>query len=206
MVFTAIQAWITNKTVNALVKSERAFLLSNITSDSASDAIKPGLRYPNSPTMGHQGDVIVKYDIKNYGRTPAVIRSISHKLICCARLPCSPDYPPPDKSLVEHAIAADAAVAAPECRLEPPLNMQNAIDVAGGNSMLWFYGIVRYDDAFGSPHEYRFLYRYGEGGLRQALYQALQPKHLRQEAPAPQLSALSTSDLNRGCVCHAARD
>ena len=33
--------------------------------------------------------------------------------------------------------------------------------------MLWFYGIVRYDDAFGSPHEYRFLYRYGGGSLRQ---------------------------------------
>jgi hypothetical protein len=77
-----------------------------------------------------------------------------------------PDYPSPDNGLVEQVIAADSAVAAPECRLDAPLNMQDAIDIAGCKSTLWFFGTLKYDDAFGTPHEHRFLSRFSEGRLR----------------------------------------
>jgi hypothetical protein len=50
------------------------------------------------------------------------------------------------------------------------LTVEAAASIRTGDSFLWLYGHVVYDDAFGREREHRFLYRYRIGPGFQPYY------------------------------------
>jgi hypothetical protein len=107
--------------------------------------------------------VYVQYAFKNYGRTPAILKEISHELRLWNRLPEELRYSPIPAMPKELAVVAGASTEALQCTLMVPLTVEAATSIRTGDSFLWLYGHVVYEDAFGRQREHRFLYRYRIG-------------------------------------------
>jgi len=116
--------------------------------------------------------VYVQYVLKNYGRTPAVLKEISHDLQRWTSLPEKLHYLPIPAMPKEPAIVAGASSEPLQCTLAVPLTVEAATSIRTGDSFLWLYGRVLYEDAFGREREHRFLYRYRIGpGFQPYYYQ-----------------------------------
>jgi len=107
--------------------------------------------------------VYVQYAFKNYGRTPAILKEISHELRLWNRLPEELRYSAIPAMPKELAVVAGASTEALQCTLMIPLTVEAATSIRTGDSFLWLYGHVLYEDAFGREREHRFLYRYRIG-------------------------------------------
>jgi hypothetical protein len=114
--------------------------------------------------------VYVQYVLKNYGRTPAVLKEISHDLQRWMSLPEKLHYLPIPAMPKELAIVAGASSEPLQCTLTVPLTVEAATSIRTGDSFLWLYGRVLYEDAFGREREHRFLYRYRIGPGFQPYY------------------------------------
>jgi len=114
--------------------------------------------------------VYVQYVLKNYGRTPAVLKEISHDLQRWTSLPEKLHYLPIPAMPKELAIVAGASSEPLQCTLVVPLTVEAATSIRTGDSFLWLYGRILYEDAFGREREHRFLYRYRIGPGFQPYY------------------------------------
>jgi len=101
--------------------------------------------------------------LKNYGKTPAVLKEISHDLQHWSNPPDELRYLPIRTMPKERAVVAGASSEPLQCILVAPLTEASAATIRTGDSFLWLYGRVVYDDAFGREREHRFLYRYRMG-------------------------------------------
>jgi hypothetical protein len=109
------------------------------------------------------------YHFKNIGRTVAIIREISDQLITASDFPASPSYlrrnpPLPEVPIVEPQ--KDSSLFT--CTMKGRFTVGDAVKFQKEKIDFWFYGHVRFDDAFQRRHrlDYRFRYHRGYGGFR----------------------------------------
>lgn len=153
------------RSADALVVAEQAQLLAVFGATNAAHVLTElGAHDPSTPEVPtHKERVYVQYVLKNYGRTPAVLKEISHDLRQWARLPDERKYFSIPAMPKEVAIVAGASSETLQCNLAVPLTVEAAASIRTGDSFLWLYGHVVYDDAFGREREHRFLFRYRIG-------------------------------------------
>lgn len=157
------QGYQLRRSVDVLSQAERAQVFVVVGEHNLPDAVKVFTRYPNSPTMHVgplQSEISVSYTFKNYGKTPALLREISSRLVYFKKLPAYPYYIASDAILKEYMLAPNDTIVLPHCRLED-MTKEDASTVVHAYSYIWFYGRVIYDYNFGKRHEHRFLWRYG---------------------------------------------
>ena len=107
--------------------------------------------------------IIISFTCKNYGKTIALIKEISHELTHRKELPTHVRYVPIPNLPKERTLVAGATSEAIVCSMPAPLSGSEAISIRAGESFLWLWGRVVYDDAFGREHEHRFVCRYRVG-------------------------------------------
>jgi hypothetical protein len=107
--------------------------------------------------------IIVSFTVKNYGKTIALIKEISHELTHRKELPSHVRYAPIPNLPKERTLVAGATTEAIVCSMPAPLSASEAMSIRAGDSFLWLWGRVVYDDAFGREHEHRFVTRYRVG-------------------------------------------
>ncbi len=110
-----------------------------------------------------QDRVIVSFVCKNYGKTPALIKAISREMQHRKELPSHLRYTPIPNLPKERTVVAGAMSEPILCGLIAPVTAGEASSIRAGESFLWLWGHVVYDDAFGREHEHRFLTRYRVG-------------------------------------------
>jgi len=114
----------------------------------------------NEPTI-RGGMLQVRYSIKNYGRTPAFIKEITAELDHLSRPPEAIRYLPTHIYVPhEHFLSGDKSTPLTDCCLLGGIDLAAAQSIKGGQSYIFFYGHVVYDDIFGAEHEHRFFWGY----------------------------------------------
>ena len=153
------------RSADALVVAEQAQLLTVFGISNVAHVLTELSAYvPATPDATPPKErVYVQYALKNYGRTPAVLKEISHEIRHLERLPDELKYVPIPAMPKELAIVAGASTENLQVNLAVPLTVEAAASIRTGDSYLWLYGRVVYDDAFGREREHRFLYRYRIG-------------------------------------------
>ena len=113
---------------------------------------------------GRSGErIFVKFVCKNYGKSAAILREISHDLQHWGSLPTHLRYSPTPNMPKERALVGGGSSEPIECTMALPLTAAAATGIRAGESFLWAFGRVLYDDAFGREREHRFLCRYRVG-------------------------------------------
>jgi hypothetical protein len=162
---TAAAADAARRSADALVVAEQAQLLAVFGASNIAHVLTElGAREPSSDEATTPKErVFVQYVLKNYGRTPAVLKEISHELQHWRSLPEELKYFPIPAMPKEVAVVAGASSESLQCTLAVPLTVEAATSIRRSDSYLWFYGRVVYEDAFAREREHRFLYRYRIG-------------------------------------------
>jgi hypothetical protein len=113
----------------------------------------------------------VHYRYENHGNTPAVIRAASVEFAHLTLLPSDLRYrdTPVDDEIVIRGGEANPRDKAETRYLTTPLTQEDVIRLSNGDSFLWFYGHIAYDDIFGKDHETAFCWYYD--GLAKSFYQ-----------------------------------
>ena len=153
----------------AVIDSEQAYIFVNI-ERSNMELFQQAATYEGSHDIsaGNMGAVEIIFSIKNYGKTPAFFKELSHQIVIGPNFPAEPSYEfarPMPVSLVLGAGETSQKIAV---SAESVLTVAVAKSVYASESSLWFYGFVSYDDAFGFGQEFRYIWHYNgqSGGLR----------------------------------------
>jgi hypothetical protein len=153
------------KSADAAVATERARFYVVIQKHNFEDFLKRAGMYPNSPTMPFSFDPMIEFTFKNYGKTPGIIREISHGLTASPEPP-DPVYMVSKYLFTEYMIAAGEMTETQKFDSTPMFqNIQNALPLLHGQAHFWFYGRFDYEDVFGNPQVHRFYMRYVKIGL-----------------------------------------
>jgi hypothetical protein len=162
---TNVAADAARRSADALMAAERAQLLS-IVEVSNIPHILSELGRSDRPQAGGTATSekpVVQYVFKNYGKTPAILKDISHELRHWKQPPDELRYIPLSTPPKERAVIAGGSTEPLQCALVVPLGAEAAATIRAGDSFFWLFGRVVYDDAFGKEREHRFLYRYRTG-------------------------------------------
>lgn len=108
----------------------------------------------------------VSYHFANYGKSPAVIKEISHELAHLEALPAIPSYVPINDRLLDRTVRPGGSTEVRYCGQAHVLRVSEAKSIASGQSALWFIGRVIYSDIFGRDHVHAFLWQYSGNGFR----------------------------------------
>jgi hypothetical protein len=102
-------------------------------------------------------DLTVTYVFKNYGKTPAIIKEISHHVIIAGKLPDEPAYVQIDPMPNELVIPADAESEVIKCRMKRVFYAAEASALLKNRASIYFFGRIVYDDVAGNTHDRRHL-------------------------------------------------
>jgi hypothetical protein len=162
---TNVAADAARRSADALVAAERAQLLSIVEVSNIPHILSEFGRSdrPESAAAATSEKPVVQYVLKNYGKTPAILKDISHELRHWKQPPDELRYVPLSTPPKERAVMAGGSTEPLQCALVVPLSADAAATIRGGDSFFWLSGRVVYDDAFGKEREHRFLYRYRTG-------------------------------------------
>jgi hypothetical protein len=151
----------------AALRAEQAHVYPIIEDESIVQMVKLWGRSGNSPdsTKDEIQGMGVSYRLKNYGKTPAIIRIAGHELVHAFR-------PPEDESKIVAFLEVDKILGPEEstetmvCSLHPqhPFSVADAMSVLRGKTTIWFHGFVTYDDLFGFERHLEFTWWY-DGSL-----------------------------------------
>ena len=150
----------------AVIETERARIFVHIGTDNAFMVLRAAnieAAVADEPdTFKMSNSVFVEYRLKNYGRTPAIIKEISHQLICAPKLEKMRRYTPILPLPIDHILGGDQKTPQNRlsCRLDRALTIGDAKQIQRLDSALWFYGYVSYDDTFGWGRELRYVFHY----------------------------------------------
>jgi len=151
------------RSADALVAAEQSQLLAICEITNITHILGERHDAPGSGEVPTGERALVQYVLKNYGKTPAVLKEISHDLQHWSNPPDELRYLPIRTMPKERAVVAGGSSEPLQCILVAPLTDAAAATIRTGDSFLWLYGRVVYDDAFGREREHRFLYRYRMG-------------------------------------------
>jgi hypothetical protein len=160
------------RSANALVAAEQAQLVMVFGASNIAHALTElGARAQGGSDEAPPAErVFAQYVLKNYGRTLATLKEISHELVHWNRLPDALRYYPIPALPKERTIVAGASTESLQCTMPVPLTSEAAASIRRGDSFLWLYGHAVYEDVFGQEREHRFLYRYRIGPGFQPYY------------------------------------
>jgi hypothetical protein len=154
------------ESADVLVSSERAYLYIVFPYiENLRELEKPIDQVINTKNFNMTDDSIVdqpkiKYSIRNYGKSPGIVKEISHSLIWNKKLPNSPIYNPIETVFEEYMIASNEQGETITCNPNILLRTRDVKEIIDGKSFFWFYGRVMYDDILGKGHEHRFVWLY----------------------------------------------
>jgi hypothetical protein len=174
-----IAARAADDSAKAAIATERARFYIVINAHNLESFLKAAGRYPNSPTMPFSFGPIIEYAFKNYGKTPGIIKEVSHGL-SVNEGPPDPVYTVSKHLFVENMIAAGGTTEAQ--KFDGPTlfrNIETAMPVIQGQAHFWFYGRFDYEDVFGNPQVHRFFMRYVKIGLNWG-FQPYDHKHYNE--------------------------
>jgi hypothetical protein len=147
----------------AALRAEQSHVYPVIEDESIVQMVKLWGRSGNSPdsTKDEIQGMGVSYRLKNYGKTPAIIRIAAHELVHAFR-------PPKDESKIVAFLEVDKILGPEEstetmvCSLHPqrPFSVADAMSVLRGKTTIWFHGFVTYDDLFGFERHLEFTWWY----------------------------------------------
>ena len=140
------------------------------------------------------------YGLKNYGKTPAIIREISQQLVLAPELAKGREYSPKNPLPIEPTLgpAEQTPRGTLVCSLDRKITVGEAKEIIALKNTLWFYGYVAYDDTFGFWRELRYIFRYdgGTGGrFRLHSFQEIQSQKRHEDDTSPSAGG---DDLSRG--------
>jgi hypothetical protein len=166
---TAIAATAARDSADALPKLERSYLFVEIDPISA-----VGVK----SLVKRDGNLLIRYRYINHGKTPAIITGASATLANASDVPDEIDcftlsseivvpggeiYPPIEKYIYAGGRGAQQTVIDAYkyvAHLDPKLSEDDLVSIQDGNSSLWFYGRIIYDDIFTKAHETAFCWRF----------------------------------------------
>jgi hypothetical protein len=159
----------------ALINAERARIFIIIEQDTA-DSIRAAAKHANSTEK--DGDALdssvgLYYGLKNYGKTPAIIKEISQQLVLAPQLAKEREYSPKTPLPIEPTLGPGEQTPRGTlvCSLDRKITVGEAKEILTLKNALWFYGYVAYDDTFGFGRELRYIFRYdGSTGGRFRLH------------------------------------
>ena len=107
----------------------------------------------------------VEFSFENQGKTPAVVREISASISHLSELPPAPTYIADLRLLPKNLyVAPSKPTEKTEVSLQGPVSYRGATSICGrGDSFIWFFGRILYDDIFGNAHEHAFVWRFSMG-------------------------------------------
>jgi hypothetical protein len=120
----------------------------------------------------------IKYRIRNYGKTPGIIKELSTGMILSTE-PIDCVYSVQIDSFSETMIAAGDTTKQREHDFWSALDNVQAAAIQNNQARLWFFGRVDYDDVMGRNHTHRFYFRtvWWEGAC---ILQPFEYKHYNQ--------------------------
>lgn len=157
------------KATNASIGAERAWMFLVVHQNNFEGLIKA---IAANASGAEREKLRVYFHFKNLGNTPAPITQFYATVAHLTELPAALIYDPPNEIAGgETAIGAGATFPTEIASAEHPprrwwlsrvarLERDAAVSVRDGNSYLWFYGRLVYEDVWGDPHETRFCWRY----------------------------------------------
>jgi hypothetical protein len=149
---------------DALLVSEQAALFTIFDTGNIPQILSElGPANPADPDVTASERLYVKFVCKNYGKSTAFLREISHDLQYWSKLPAYLRYPTTPDLPRERAVVAGASTEPIQCTLMIPVTAAIATSIRAGESFLWAVGRVLYEDSFGREREHRFLLRYRPG-------------------------------------------
>ena len=163
-----------SRNARAFMSAERAYLFIQINSETASDIVSKYGFWNKSVGM-FEDDVdtpSVGYSFKNFGRTAAILKEFSNQLVFLPDFPNVSEYKIRESMPDELIVEPSGTSAILGCLLEATFTVGNAVDFQERKASFWFYGYVKFDDAFGREHEWRWRFRYrrGDSGFRLVYY------------------------------------
>jgi hypothetical protein len=145
----------------AVVDAERAYLFVFVASDVV-PVVEKALAFVFASDADNRSkfEFKISYSFQNYGRTPAIIREISHGACVARDLPIERNYSHVIH-LPSHLLASDKETPAIEVDDVPKITAAIARSIDDTENTFWFYGTVTYDDMFGWRRTFNFVWQYG---------------------------------------------
>jgi hypothetical protein len=172
------QIEIARANTDALINSERAHLFIGIKSETVAKIVGMAGGWDHSPSMWEAKTDApgVGYFFINHGRTAAILKEIGERMIVANTFPdvYHIDLRETPNELV---IAPDKESTVLLC-YKKNFTIGDAVAFQQGKTAIWFFGFVRFADAFGqeTTWRWRYCYRSGYGGFRLVWYEEAPPK------------------------------
>jgi phosphate/sulfate permease len=152
-----------NLNAQAVIDAERARLFVVIKIENITKGINDASRVPEAsdPEDRTAYAIQLKYALKNYGKTPAIIQDMGHRAIIASRLP--PDIRGSSELVLdmpEPIIGENEESQALFILDLPRLTAGLARRLVQAETTFWFFGFVIYDDTFGWQRTIEFVWRY----------------------------------------------
>lgn len=153
---------------DALASAERAHLFVRVTSQNVELIVTNAARLDLSAEWdsGTVPRIQITYVIKNFGKTPAILKEINHALEPMVDLPTKPQYSEP-RGLPDNRVLGEGEETLHiVCTCEKPVTLEEARNIAAGKCSIWLIGRVVYEDIVtNSERIVPFLYRYAGAGF-----------------------------------------
>jgi hypothetical protein len=114
------------------------------------------------PTSPHEPvSPMVYFFVKNYGRTPALLRSVAAEFVHWTAMVESPDVSHIRDFAVDYLVApGDVTYGTFSRTIRVPIDVTAFNSIAENNSRLFFYGEITYSDVFGFEYSQTFCFAY----------------------------------------------
>jgi hypothetical protein len=128
---------------DALIDAERGRIFVNIEQDTA-DAIRSAARHANSPEKDGNpldGSVGLFYGLKNYGKTPAIIRELGHQLVLAPELATEREHSPKTPLPIESVLGPGEQTPRGTlvCSFDRKITIREGKEILALKNALWFY-------------------------------------------------------------------
>jgi hypothetical protein len=152
----------------AVIESQRARLFVVVTEENFFATINLGMRFSATQQEATVDTLRVTYRVKNYGKTPAILKEISHQIIGGRTFPRPAEYAAVVPLPIDLVIGSEGESRTVTCHMDRNVTVADVNAVRSGRLNWWFYGYVSYEDTFSRGHELRFVWSYNHrgGGFR----------------------------------------
>jgi len=115
-------------------------------------------------SKAYNGKAVSDFQFINYGKTPAIIKSLSARLIVSSSPPNTIVHNPNVPDMYDSVIEPGKRWYPNPCR-ELQIDEEQSNAISEREAFVWLYGSLVYDDIFGDQHITRFQYKaFGFGG------------------------------------------
>jgi hypothetical protein len=139
----------------AVIAAERAYVFVEINLENVADIIN----YMHDMPSVAPRPILIQYCFTNYGKTPAVIKSIGYGAVVAENLPRQREYSHV-LHLPTHLLGAETSTRMIEYD-EFKISAAVASSIRNLKDTFWFYGEIVYDDTFDRQKTFDFVFHVG---------------------------------------------